>query len=282
MRRPPPDSPSKLGDEPGEASPQSRSRRSSRVSLSELPIFSRRGLTAALRETAIVVLGVLIALWVNNWNERRTERRLEREYLSRLTEDLKADTAMFRQMLQAAEDKEEDLRIVGPLLRSRAELPDTVRFLEAIIGSANLSWAAPPVRRTTFQELENTGDFRLISDANLRVLIISYYFFAADEANRVDRRRTGYGALSYQLIPHSGYGMLGIRRVEEAGGMRDAIILEGLSSTERKRLVELARASELGDLVQAEENFARFFSRSQEEVQKRSVALLNQIERRIR
>jgi hypothetical protein len=239
-------------------------------------------LTAALRETAIVVLGVLIALWVNNWSERRTEDRLERQYLSRLAEDLKADTAMFRQMLQVVEDKENDLRVLGPLLRSRAEFSDTAQFLGAVIGSANLSWASPPVRRTTFQELENTGDFRLISDANLRVLIISYYFFAADEANRVDQRRTGYGALSFQLIPHSGYGMLGSKRSEEAGGIRDVIFINGLSSIERKRLVELTRGSELVNLVQAEENFARFYRRSQEEVQKRSVALLSEIERRLR
>lgn len=138
------------------------------------------------------------------------------------------------------------------------------------------------MRRTTFQELENTGDLRLISDANLRVLIISYYFFAADEANRVDQRRTGYGALSYQVVPHFGYGMLGMSRDEEAGGRREAAYLETLSGGERKRFVEAVRASELVDLVQAEENFARFSSRSQAEVQKRALALLNEIDARIR
>lgn len=276
-----PDEQLKLEAETVEASAERRESQTARLSLSELPILSRRGLQAALRETVIVVLGVLIALWVNNWNGRRIEERLEREYLIRLTEDLKADTAMFRQMLQITDDKEEALRLVGLVLRSSAELQDTVRFLQAVIGSANLSWAHPPVRQTTFRELENTGDLRLISDARLRVLIISYYFFAADEANRVDQRRTGYGALSYQLVPHSGYGHLGIDRDEEAGGRRDAVYLESLSGAERKRLVDLARASRLVDLVQAEENFAHFSGRSQAEVQKRASLLLREIESRI-
>jgi hypothetical protein len=76
--------------------------------------------------------------------------------------------------------------------------------------------------------------------------------------------------------------MLGSKRSEEAGGIRDVIFINGLSSIERKRLVELTRGSELVNLVQAEENFARFYRRSQEEVQKRSVALLSEIERRLR
>jgi hypothetical protein len=279
---PPPDTNVQRGEEPDDAAPPSTDADSSSLPVVDLPILSRRGLKAALRETAIVVLGVLIALWVNNWNGRRTEERLEREYLSRLAEDLHADTAMIRQMLQVAEDKAVGLQIIAPWLRSATELPDTIRFLRAVIGSASLSWAHPPVRRTTFQELENTGDLRLISDARLRALVISYYFFAADEANRVDQRRTGYGRLSYQLVPHRGYGMLGIQRDEEAGGSTDATYLEGLSGSERRRLVDLTRSSGLADLVQAEENFARFFSRSQAEVQKRAIALLNEVEAGIR
>jgi hypothetical protein len=255
---------------------------SSTGSRPELPILSRRGLIAALRETAIVVLGVLIALWVNNWNEGRTERMLEGAYLSRLAEDLQADTATFRQMGHVAEDKEEHLKVVGQWLRSPAGLPDTVRFLQATIGSASLSWAHPPVRRTTFQELENTGGLRLISDERLRVLIISYYFFAADEANRVNQRRTGYGSLSYQLLPHQGYGMIGLARDQEAGGTTDVELLQGLGGAERQRLAALIRSSELATLVQAEENFARFARRSQAEVQKKAVALLNDVEAHIR
>jgi hypothetical protein len=46
--------------------------------------------------------------------------------------------------------------------------------------------------------------------------------------------------------------MLGSKRSEEAGGIRDVIFINGLSSIERKRLVELTRGSELVNLVQAD------------------------------
>jgi hypothetical protein len=252
-----------------------------RLRPANLPVMSRRGLLAALRETAIVVFGVLIALWVNNWNERRTETRLERQYLQRIVEDLTADTAMFGQMLAITQEKAESLGLLGPLLRSNDQIPDTLGFLRAIIRSASLSWAHPPVRRTTFSELENTGDLRLISDPGLRSRITEYYFFAGDEANRIDQRRTGYGALSYRLLPHMSYGMLGGKPEQEAGGVSDVAYLEALTEDDRRRLVQTARDSELSDLVQAEENFTRFAARSQAEVQRRAVALLSDLEARL-
>jgi hypothetical protein len=244
-----------------------------------LPTHPGRNWTSALRELAIIVLGVLIALWVNNWNERRTEARLEREYLARIADDLRADTAMFQQMLRSSRSKEVNLRILAPPLRDPAgEIPDTVQFLRAIVGGATLSRSHPLVRSTTFEELENTGYLRMISDPRLRAQITQYYFFAADESRRIEKRGTGFGTLSYRLLPHVGYGKLG----EQAGqqGKEQSAYLEELSGAERTRLVQRARASELGDLVQAEENFTRFYHRSQTEVQQRAVALLNEIEGR--
>ncbi len=44
----------------------------------------------AVGEILLVVIGVLIALQVNNWNEGRKDRKLEHEYLLRLHEDMLA------------------------------------------------------------------------------------------------------------------------------------------------------------------------------------------------
>ncbi|HEX8691082.1 MAG TPA: hypothetical protein VF746_01470 [Longimicrobium sp.] len=241
-----------------------------------------KGWTSAIRELAIIVTGVLIALWVSNWNARRTDARLEREYVSRLAEDLRSDTSMFRQTLQMADSKLEYLRVLGPPLRTPAtEITDTLRFLIAIARSANLSWSNPPVRSTTFEELETTGYLRLISDPRLRARITDYYFVAANEDSRIEKRRTGYGAVSYQLVPHLTYGMLGMQERPGSRIDEDSEALRALSSAERKGLVERARASRLRDLVQAEENFGRFYGRSRVELQRRAVALLEDIEQEL-
>ncbi|MGB5371158.1 MAG: DUF6090 family protein [Flavobacteriaceae bacterium] len=45
----------------------------------------------ALGEIALVVIGILIALNINNWNETKKDRILERSYLLNLRKDLEAD-----------------------------------------------------------------------------------------------------------------------------------------------------------------------------------------------
>ena len=50
-----------------------------------------RYLRYAVGEILLVVIGILIALQVSNWNEQRKSNKLEAEYYCRLFEDLKQD-----------------------------------------------------------------------------------------------------------------------------------------------------------------------------------------------
>ena len=45
----------------------------------------------ALGEIVLVVIGILIALNINNWNEAKRDRIIEQSYLLNLREDLEAD-----------------------------------------------------------------------------------------------------------------------------------------------------------------------------------------------
>ncbi len=48
----------------------------------------------AVGEILLVVIGILIALQINNWNEERIERRQAREFALALADDLAADLGM--------------------------------------------------------------------------------------------------------------------------------------------------------------------------------------------
>ena len=45
----------------------------------------------AIGEIALVVIGILIALQVNNWNIDRVDRKSEQKYLKNIKEDLEKD-----------------------------------------------------------------------------------------------------------------------------------------------------------------------------------------------
>ena len=49
----------------------------------------------AIGEIILVVVGILIALSINNWNEERKQNELETVYLKRLHNELKKDIVTF-------------------------------------------------------------------------------------------------------------------------------------------------------------------------------------------
>ena len=57
---------------------------------------TRKYLLYAIGEIALVVIGILIALQVNNWNERRKDRQKEQKILETLAENLERNCTIFK------------------------------------------------------------------------------------------------------------------------------------------------------------------------------------------
>ncbi len=56
----------------------------------------------AIGEIALVVIGILIALSINNWNQERQNRKLEKRYLSGFIQDLKQDSIDLSRVISKA------------------------------------------------------------------------------------------------------------------------------------------------------------------------------------
>jgi len=52
----------------------------------------------AIGEIVLVVIGILLALQVNNWNETQKERKFERKMLSEINKELKSDIIHFKRL----------------------------------------------------------------------------------------------------------------------------------------------------------------------------------------
>ncbi len=66
--------------------------------------FSRY-LLYAIGEIALVVVGILIALQINTWNEQRKNRDAEEEYLTAIAEDLRSDIASNENIIEMARNR---------------------------------------------------------------------------------------------------------------------------------------------------------------------------------
>jgi hypothetical protein len=126
-----------------------------------------------LGELAIVVVGVLIALAADRWNEVRVQRGTAEDYLARLEADLAVDLVEYREAARAAVQIDSAaLYVLGVHRGQPVPESEHQRFVRAVLTA---SWAPRPTgTRDTYEELVSTGNLSFLSSA-IRRKIKSYY-----------------------------------------------------------------------------------------------------------
>lgn len=59
----------------------------------------------AIGEIILVVVGILIALQINEWNQAKKDRKLEKQYYCRLLEDVKQDYSNYEYSLELLNER---------------------------------------------------------------------------------------------------------------------------------------------------------------------------------
>ena len=80
----------------------------------------------AIGEIILVVIGILIALQINNWNELRKYDRLKDNYLERLISDIKKDTININYVVSEIEKNQICISQIIKSLNSESD--DAVLF----------------------------------------------------------------------------------------------------------------------------------------------------------
>ncbi len=157
----------------------------------------------ALAEVVVIIVGVLTALWVDEWREERDERVLEAQYLQGLATDVGQDLARM-DVLDA-----QILNRISGATRLLLELGEDASFggggsgstfpdrsgdeAKRRAGELSLAQAMSLAGRVflldtsspTFDELRSTGHLQLIQDAELK-RSISEYYRAVEASHHVD------------------------------------------------------------------------------------------------
>jgi len=127
----------------------------------------------AFGEIVLVVLGILIALSINNWNENRINNRKQEDYLIGLKNDLSVQTKLFdltNQMIDQVIFEGEELLKAYNLKGDFTSIDDLNKKLTSLMYTQSF-----PEISTTFKELNSTGQFNLVKNKELRSEIIDYY-----------------------------------------------------------------------------------------------------------
>ena len=128
----------------------------------------------ALGEIVLVVVGILIALQVNDWYQERLDRQTEGEYLISMKRDLTEDVRELR----AAIDGNAHLLVgLNKTLQLLAEPHDDDAWRRALYthGVKYTYWfVVVEFSRLTMSQLQYSGGMRLIRAAPVREAMISY------------------------------------------------------------------------------------------------------------
>ena len=149
-------------------------------------------------EFSVVVIGVVVALAVDEWRETLSEQAEESLYYERLAQDFAADIANWEQLLQQLGPKDEALaRIERWIVESSPSDERRLRELaQDLAMGAVYSGSVPPPRRSTYEELLSTGKIAVIRDRRFRAALIDYQFAFDNFFVRVSSRTTGYEQLA--------------------------------------------------------------------------------------
>jgi len=126
----------------------------------------------AIGEILLVVIGILIALSINNWNETRKSIASEKRYVSDLIQDLKNDSINLNRLDMFLKSKYASKLKIVPLLQGNKVAIDSIEFHFA--SQWRIQGRFTPTN-ITIEELKNSGSLNIIRDINLRRQIVSLY-----------------------------------------------------------------------------------------------------------
>jgi hypothetical protein len=136
----------------------------------------------ALGEIVLVVIGILIALQINTWNDTRKEKKLENEYYCRLLEDTKLDKEQISNLLELAEN-----RLKASNASVRLLLKDIVNKKEV---ATQISLATKAIysdfepNNSAYEDLKSGANLNIIQDKSI-IKALNRYFNKVEELKSI-------------------------------------------------------------------------------------------------
>ena len=127
----------------------------------------------AIGEIILVVIGILIALQINNLNEQGKSDTLTSTYLNNLQLDLQSDLSGIEKIKIKINDFEEEGYYSLDVIDGKIDTIKKERFLKSLIWNNHYPIFQPS--RSTYDDLINSGNIKLIKDNDLKVALSKYY-----------------------------------------------------------------------------------------------------------
>ena len=120
----------------------------------------------AIGEIILVVLGILIALYVNNWNQKKADARKEKALFEQFIIDLKSDALRMKNVLEISKEQEEIAQYYF----------NKINNIESSSDSINLNSFTAAIRIPNSFKSKNQNFVDQINDKELYNILIEYIY----------------------------------------------------------------------------------------------------------
>ena len=148
----------------------------------------------ALGEIALVVIGILIALQINIWNQERELRIKEGKYLIRMNEDVSSMIGSYSNWSDSTTWHQQALIALRVLEKCQMTHHEKQVFENVLIGHQILGLI--PIKRTAYDEMLSTGMFADLQNDILKTSISTLYTTLDEAMNRLEYFRADLGRAS--------------------------------------------------------------------------------------
>jgi len=151
----------------------------------------------AIGEIVLVVIGILIALQINNWNTQRIENKKLQTYYQNMHEEIGVSLAMMEKDIQFVGEQQQDMKLSLHYLKSNN--PDTLQKLSTALNRIvmyNRNDFAFPV----IEEFLDNGMLPKVRNDSLKILLRFFSSAVTKSAEVLDR--DAFDEISNKIIPY--------------------------------------------------------------------------------
>ena len=125
----------------------------------------------AIGEIVLVVIGILIALSINNWNETRKDNRQEVVYYCKIKEDLESDKNRIETIIESIVERQVVCKQL--LLKLHSTPKDKSVVIDDYLAAVRSDVFYP--NKAAITDLTSSGKLSLLHNEELKKIILKYY-----------------------------------------------------------------------------------------------------------
>ena len=150
-------------------------------------------------EFSLIVVGLLVALQIDNWNQLRKDRLDEVYYLNRILGDIDESIAENRKDIEFMRNKvESTLWVIEKLRSGHLDSSDEARFKKKFLEIQN--WKTGSFIDSTIQELQSSGRMTIIQSRELREYLGRFELMLESHQRAQSNVADSLKALDLQII----------------------------------------------------------------------------------